>query len=145
MRKKMMANNFTLPITGNCLCKKVNFSISAHPKRIGLCHCKSCQIKSGSDHIAYMAVEKNAVDIKGTVKWFDAIGDSGEAKQHGFCPECGTNLFGKPTHWPHILVVYLGALHQSEQFKPEVNIWMSDALPWESIDNSLEKFDRNPA
>lgn len=137
-------SRITLPIVGSCLCKKVQFNINELPQRVGLCHCKSCQIKSGSDHIAYMVVMKEAVEIHGTVKWFKSIGDSGKTKQHGFCPECGSNLFGKPDHWPHILVVYLGALHHSNDFKPEVNIWMSDALSWSSIDSSLRNFDKNP-
>jgi len=74
----------TLPITGSCLCEKVKFNINELPKRVGLCHCKSCQIKSGADHIAYMVVSKEAVEIHGQVKWFQAIGNSKKTKQHGF-------------------------------------------------------------
>ena len=108
------------------------------------CYCRSCQIKSGSDHLAYIAVDIDAVKITGSVTWYESIGDSGNTKQHGFCDKCGTNLFGKPSFWPHILVVYAGSLNDPVNYKPEVNLWLQDAPLWACIDNKLEMFDKNP-
>lgn len=133
-----------LPIIGRCLCAQISFSIMKEPKRTGLCHCRSCQIKSGSSHIAYMAFEIEAVKITGSVKWYKAVGDSGKFKQHGFCSNCGSNLFAKPDLWSHILVVYAGALDNPETYKPQINIWMQDALAWICLDHKLEGFNKNP-
>ncbi|MBI5448317.1 MAG: GFA family protein, partial [Gammaproteobacteria bacterium] len=94
-----------LPISGRCLCGAISYEISKQPKRTGFCYCRSCQIKSGSDHVAYLAVEIESINISGAIKWYQSIGDSGKTKQHGFCPECGSVLFGKPKLWPLIFVV----------------------------------------
>ena len=142
--RRLQMTKHQLPITGHCLCGDIQFEITQEPLRAGLCHCRSCQIKSGADHIAYIAVAKEAVNIQGESSWFQAVGGSGQSKKHGFCSRCGSNLFGKPQHWPHILVVYIGALDKPNDFKPEVNIWMQDALTWSCIDKNLENFEKNP-
>ena len=79
-----------LPITGQCLCGNVKYSFTQEPKEKGLCYCRSCQRKSGSSHIAYLADKESHVKIMGTVKWYGAVGESGHPKQHGFCSECGS-------------------------------------------------------
>ncbi len=133
-----------LPIIGQCLCQAVKYEISEQPKRVGFCYCRSCQIKSGSGHLAYIAVLINAVKITGPVKWYQSLGDSGKYKQHGFCAECGSVLFGKPELWPHILAVYLGSLESPAEVKIDVNTWLQDMQPWDCCNNDLLSFDKNP-
>ncbi len=133
-----------LPISGQCLCKAVQYKINKQPKRNGLCFCRSCQIKTGSSHIAYLAVESHAVEISGLVKWFESIGESGNAKHHGFCGQCGTNLFGKPTLWPDIIVVYAGSLNNPSDYQPEVIVWTQEKPSWACINKELTTFDQNP-
>lgn len=135
----------TLPITGRCLCQQVAYRIDQLPQRTGLCYCRSCQIKSGSQSIAYLACMADNVEIKGEVKWFTSIGDSGEDKQHGFCPSCGSNLFAKPNCWPHVLVVYAGSLDRPEQYHPAINLWLREAAAWAVIDHELRSFEKNPS
>jgi len=139
-----MSHISTLPITGRCLCGDIKFQITQQPRKMGLCFCRSCQIKSGSDHIAFISVEVDAANIDGPIKWYQAVGDSGKPKRHGFCPNCGTNLFGKPDLWPHILIVYAGALDNPTVYKPAINIWLEDAPAWACVDTNLPKFNKNP-
>lgn len=131
-------------IKGHCLCQKVQYQLHDEPKAVGCCYCKSCQIKSGSDHIVYLAFEKNFVTIDGPVKWYETTGDSGKTKQHGFCSECGSTLFGKPQLWPHIMIVYSGSLLDSSQYEPKINLWVQDAPRWACLNKLLETYDGNP-
>ncbi|KTD32709.1 GFA family protein [Legionella israelensis] len=132
------------PIDGQCLCKKVQYKLHAEPKAVGCCYCKSCQIKSGSDHIVYLAFEHDAVTLEGEIKWYTSIGDSGLLKQHGFCPECGANLFAKPEHWSHLLIVYAGSLIDSSNYAPKTNLCVKDAPKWSCMNESLISFEGNP-
>jgi hypothetical protein len=132
------------PTKGHCLCNQIRYQISSEPKAAGYCYCKSCQIKSGADHIVYLACEADSVQIEGNVKWHQSIGDSNLPKKHGFCPECGSSLFGKPQHWPHLLIVYAGSLVDSSVFTPQTNLWLCDAPSWACIDHTLQSFDKNP-
>lgn len=131
-------------LSGQCLCKKVSYTIEKEPKSAGYCYCKSCQIKSGSDHLVYLACYEPSVTIRGNVKWYVSIGDSGKEKEHGFCPECGSTLFGKPKHWPHLLIVYAGSLSDSSKCQPQANLWLDDAPYWSCIDQALKSFQKNP-
>lgn len=144
----MQNNNRTfemkLPINGACLCRAATYIVDALPKKSGFCFYRSCQINSGSDHIAYLAFEKEAVHVNGQIKWYSAIGDSGQKKAHGFCSVCGSVLFGLPLIWPHIMVIYAGSLEDPKIFQPEVNLWLSEAQPWACIQRSLVCFDKNP-
>lgn len=130
---------------GSCLCKKIQYQIHDKPKACGNCYCKSCQIVSGSDHVVYLACTSKSVEIKGKVKWYSCTGDSCLSKEKGFCPDCATNLFGKPSYWPHLMIVYAGSLHDSSMCQPEVNLWLDEAPKWAKVDPSLKLFDKNPA
>lgn len=133
-----------LPITGHCLCGAVKYDILERPKRTGLCYCNSCQRKSGGNHIAYLAINPDAIKIIGEIKWYQTIGDSGQPKQHGFCPNCGTNLFAKSALWSNIFIVYAGSLDHSNDYSPEINIWLEEAPSWACINQNLPGFKKNP-
>ena len=139
-----MTHIMQLPIKGRCLCEAICYDVNELPKRTGLCYCRSCQIKSGSGHLAYLAFSIDAVNLTGPVKWYQSIGDSGELKQHGFCPECGTILFGKPTFWPQILAIYAGSLDIPSEYNPEINLWVQDAQSWDHVNDELKIFEKNP-
>lgn len=132
-------------LTGHCLCEAISYQISSKPKVTGYCYCKSCQIKSGSDRLVYLACAINTVWIRGPVKWYESMGDSGEPKQHGFCSECGSTLFGKPQHWSHLLIVYAGSLDNSSEILPKKNLWLQDAPSWSCVNHKLESYDQNPS
>lgn len=52
------------------------------------CHCTQCRKTSGH-HVAASSAPRDAVAIKGEVRWFP----SSEIARRGFCAVCGTNLF----------------------------------------------------
>ena len=135
----------TSNINGQCLCQQITYKFQSEPKAVGKCYCKSCQIKSGSDHIVYLACDIDSVIINGPVKWYQSMGDSELPKQHGFCIECGSTLFGKPQHWPNVLIVYAGSLLDSSTYAPETNLWVQDAPKWSCIDDSLKAYSGNPS
>jgi hypothetical protein len=132
------------PFQGQCLCGSIKYIIQSKPKAVGCCYCKSCQVKSGSDHIVYLACEAGSVAIDGSVKWYQSIGDSELPKQHGFCSDCGSTLFGKPQVWPNLLIVYAGSLDDTSTYPPQTNLWLQDAPEWACIDTNLAAFDKNP-
>lgn len=131
-------------VTGRCLCGQIQYEVTVDLRRTGLCYCKSCQIKSGSSHVCYIVAEEDTAIINGPIKWYQSIGNSGLPKQHGFCANCGTNLFGKPELWPGLLVVYAGTLNQLEIYKPNTNIWLDEAPSWVCLNQELKCFNQNP-
>src|ERR1700761_4660170 len=75
--------------TGGCLCGSVRYSYDGEPVFAGICHCRNCQKQAGTAFSVVVAVPKPAFSLAGKLKTYNDTGDSGQAVQRNFCPECG--------------------------------------------------------
>lgn len=132
-----------LPLTGGCLCGTVRYEITELPKRMGLCHCRSCQRATGSAYYPFVATSADALKIQGEFTWYESIGDSGHYVSRGFCSKCGSRLFSKPDVLPELRTVSASSLDNPLIFNPEIAVWVDDALPWHDITRTLPQFDKN--
>jgi hypothetical protein len=67
---------------GQCLCGKVEFTISNEIKTFDSCHCSMCRRWSGGPALS---VEANPEFVK--------VYNSSEWAERGFCNNCGSHLF----------------------------------------------------
>jgi hypothetical protein len=132
-----------LPLTGGCLCGAVRYEIIESPKRMGLCHCRSCQRATGSAYYPFVATSANTLKTQGEFTWYGSIGDSGHKVSRGFCPKCGSMLFGKHDVLTDLRTVSASSLDNPLIFKPEIAVWLENALPWHDITRTLILFDKN--
>jgi hypothetical protein len=51
-----------------------------------------------------------ALKITGAIKYYDKTADSGNMLSRGFCPECGSSLFGKTSAMPELAMITAGSL-----------------------------------
>jgi hypothetical protein len=77
------------------------------------------------------------------VKYYDVTGDSGNVVRRGFCPNCGSRLFGQPAN-PDIISIQAGSLDDPGWFKPQAEIYVASAQPWDYLNPNLPKFDTLP-
>lgn len=80
---------------GSCLCGTVRLDIDGSFERAPeACHCMQCRKQSGH-FLAAVNVRRKALTIHGAeqVRWYQ----SSEKVQRGFCSNCGSTLFWKPT------------------------------------------------
>lgn len=134
----------TGPITGGCMCGAVRFECAVEPMMTGNCHCRDCQRASGGAFCSALALPADALEITGTVKYFDVETDSGNTSSRGFCPECGARLFGKSTGMPGLMTVMAGSMDDPDRFTPGMNIFTASARPWVHMDPALPKFEQMP-
>jgi len=78
------------------------------------------------------------------VKYFEIAGGSGKKARRGFCPQCGSQLFGKPEAMPGLIAVRAGTLNDPSQYHPQVDIFVSRAAPWDYIPPSATTFPEMP-
>ena len=133
-----------LPITGGCLCGLVRYEISAQPLRTANCYCRTCQKSSGAPYLAILIVPEAAFTVSGAYKEFITIAASGNKMHRAFCPECGTSLFVRNSGFPQIRPISAVTLDEPSIYKPEKDIWVSDAQPWVVMNPNLPKFEGNP-
>ena len=62
------------------------------------------------------------------------------SQQARFCPECGSRLFGGITGEGHRITA--SSLDDPTLFRPQFDIFTSDAQPWDHMDPKLPKFEK---
>lgn len=132
-----------IPFTGGCMCGAIRYECSAEPLAMGICHCRDCQRATGSAFAAALIVPRSAMTITGEVKYHGVTGDSGNLVSRGFCPRCGSRLFGTPAN-PDVISIQAGSLDDPSWFKPQAEIYVASAQPWDYLNPDLPKFAKLP-
>jgi len=114
--------------TGGCACGAIRYECSAEPIAMFNCHCRDCQRLSGGPYTAVVYMPAKAVKItKGTPCYYNtpsaALGDN----KRGFCPDCGSRLFGGITDQGHGITA--SSLDDPSLYKPQFDIFTSDGSP----------------
>jgi len=132
------------PFTGGCMCGAVRYECSAEPVMTANCHCRDCQRATGTAYVSVLFVPRTAVKITGEVKYYDVKGDSGNILSRGFCPTCGSRLFGRPAVLPDLMGIMPGSLDDPSSHRPAMDIYTSSAQPWDHMNPELPKFPKGP-
>jgi hypothetical protein len=132
------------PFTGGCMCGAIRYECAAETIFMGNCHCRACQQATGTAFAAAILVPRDAVSIAGDVKYYDVKGGSGNILSRGFCPNCGSRLFGKPAN-PEFLGIMAGSLDDPVGFIPTFDFHVASAQPWDYMNPDLPKFAKSPS
>ena len=78
---------------GGCLCGEVRFQVSGNLEFSAVCHCRYCQLRTGSALGVSVYFQKENVKItQGTLKSYKLINESGKEMDFQFCAACGSTL-----------------------------------------------------
>lgn len=130
--------------SGSCLCGAVRYECSAEPLFMGNCHCRDCQKASGGAYEPTIGLPAAALKITGKVQYYDTRADSGNTLSRGFCPECGSRMFGKAGAMPDLAMISAGSLDDPSQYQPTMDIFTSRAQPWDHMNPAVPKFPQMP-
>src|SRR5215470_8704294 len=97
-------------LNGGCLCGAVRYTSNSAPEFIGVCHCRDCQKYTGSAFGIMVGLPKTALQIRGVVKTFSKLADSGKPILRHFCPECGSSIAVEPSRRPGTIILNAGTL-----------------------------------
>ena len=121
-----------MEVNGACHCGAVVFEARIDPRRVGICHCVDCQISSGSAfRTSVMVKETDFRLIEGEPAVYEKTAESGGQRRLGFCPRCGTHLYGLPPAGEEsIYSVRVGTLAQRAEIRPAVQVWCRSEVSW---------------
>ncbi len=131
--------------SGGCLCGAVRYELAGEPLFSLLCHCRDCQYQSGSAFIAAMRVPAAGFRVtKGEPKLYVRGSDAGNEVSLAFCGECGSPLFIRVSARPDIVGLRVGSLDDPSEFRPEADIFVKSAQPWDHLNPDLPKYQTYP-
>ena len=79
---------------GGCLCGKVRYEVEEAPSRVGVCHCRYCQLRTGSAFgVSVYFPEDKCAKTSGELESYSYITESGNRVKIERCGNCGTSLF----------------------------------------------------
>lgn len=115
---------------GGCLCGHVRYSVSAEPMLTAVCHCRHCQKQCGSAYSIVSAYPEEAFTQTGTTRIFHDVGDSGQAVERHFCPDCGSPIISVVAALPGVVIVKAGTLDGFANVQPVAEVYCANRLSW---------------
>lgn len=130
-------------IEGGCLCGAVRYESDAEPLFAVNCHCRHCQMTSGSTHLPGIGLPAAAFSLTGDVTWYKITNDRGGTSMRSFCPTCGTPIMGQ-IEGEELVFLHAITLDDPSVFTPQMDIFESSAQHFDRFDEALPRFPGMP-
>jgi hypothetical protein len=129
-------------IDGGCHCGLIRYEAEIDPEKVQICHCTDCQTLTGSAYRVTVPAQPGTFKLLGgQPKAYIKTAESGNKREHGFCPECGTPIYATTPTEPRNYGVRVGTVRQRAQLQPKKQNWFRSALSWAL---NIEPLPRNP-
>jgi hypothetical protein len=128
-------------ISGSCFCGLVEYEAELAEAGVGICHCRDCQIFSGSAfRTSGITPQHNFRITKGSPQYFSKVADSGAVRRMVFCGECGTHLCSLPAEEKGgFASIRVASSREFYQMKPVTEIFCASRVPWFSgLEDTVE-------
>ena len=135
----------TTPFTGGCACGAIRYESAAKPAIMLHCHCRDCQRSSGGPFSSFVIVPVGAFKLsQGSPRFHASPSEAGGITRRGFCPDCGSPIVVNSDAAPEFAAIRTASLDDPSRFNPQMDVWTSDAHPWDWMNPGLPKFDKYP-
>ncbi|HEU5245791.1 MAG TPA: GFA family protein [Candidatus Udaeobacter sp.] len=82
--------------------------------------------------------------LQGSLRFHDSPSDAVGKTHRGFCPDCGSPMAVKSDSVSHIIAIRTASLDHPSWFNLQMDVWTSDAHPWDQMIPTLPKFEKYP-
>ena len=131
-----------MKLTGGCLCGAVTVALAQQPVAVNMCHCGSCQKRSGSPFgMAVWLVEADVV-IDGGTRAYEFLSDKGRAVTNRFCPVCGTTVAFSVSINPGLIAIPAGIFADPSCPPPRRSVFEDSRHPWIAVPEGAERLSR---
>ena len=139
--------NMETPFTGGCSCGAIRYECTAEPIMMFKCHCRDCQQATGGGFAPGMLLPRAAFRLtRGQLRYHLTPSIRRGKHQRGFCSECGSRITGGEFEGGDspFIGILAGSLDDPSWFQPQMDIFVSDAQPWDQMDPKIPKFEQYP-
>jgi hypothetical protein len=123
------------------MCGAVRYELGSEPFDCGYCHCRTCQLNSGSPVMVFATVpEGDFVWTRGADKVLSVSSSSFGHRE--FCGECGTSFLMKVDHQPGTVDFSVATLDDPEAAAPGFHIFWESRIGWFEPNDALPRHDK---
>ena len=124
-----------------CCCGQLRLRCDGDPVRVSICHCPSCQRRTGSVLGVQARYPEAATHLEGRAsQWVRQVDDGDEVMFH-FCPVCASTVFWQVKSLTGFTSVAVGAFGDPQFPPPKVSVWEATEHAWVSLPETIEHFD----
>jgi hypothetical protein len=125
--------------SASCSCGQLKVTVTGEPIRISVCHCLSCQQRTGSAFGIQARFPRDHVTLEGHSTQYVRVADSGNTLIFSFCPECGSTVHYRLEHIPDVIAIPVGAFADPQFPAPKFSVYESRGHAWARIDAEIER------
>ncbi len=124
------------------MCGTVRFELISEPFDAGWCHCRTCQLNSGTPAMAFASVKASDWVAKSGMESVRTV-QSSSFSHRAFCGTCGTPLYVKGDHQPETVDFSIATLDEPDAVPPGFHIFWSSKVAWFNPGDDLPKFEKS--
>lgn len=114
----------------SCSCGQLSAQVKGDPVRISICHCLSCQRRSGSAFAEQARFPREDVEVTGVSTQYRKTGDAGSTATFHFCPQCGATVYFEAEGLEAFRTIPVGAFADPAFPAPGVSVYESRKHAW---------------
>jgi len=127
---------------GGCLCGAVRYQLKSAPYDAGWCHCRICQLNSGSPAMAFATVPFADFTFTQGAELVGSVASSATGERR-FCMRCGTPFLMHDRDQPDTVDFSLATLDTPEAVTPGLHIFYASRIAWAEPGDALPRHDRS--
>lgn len=117
-----------LPLRGGCICGALRYEVTGQPLMATLCHCTTCQRRTGSAYSMSLIVRRRDFRLSAGAPLSRPLPtESGRINVQHFCENCLVRTHTEPEAAPDILYVRPGTLDDPGAIAPIAQIFTRSA------------------
>ena len=129
--------------TASCSCGQLSITVHGPTLGAGVCHCLSCQRRTGSVFAA-LAGFAAPFEVTGTATEYTRAGDQGGRATFRFCPVCGSNVFHTGEGQTSEVLVAVGAFADPSFPAPQDSVYDCRRHAWVQLPAGIATFEKDP-
>ena len=118
-----------------CCCGQLVVACQGEPVIVAVCHCPSCQRRTGSTYGVAAFFSRADVQSQGRTRHYTRPSDSGSEVTFHFCPDCGSSVLWEPGRRPDLIAVAVGAFADPTFPAPSQQVFEQYRHHWVKISN----------
>ena len=141
----MSQSAMKVPYQGGCTCGAIRYECVAGPLAMLNCHSRDCQRFTDSPFSPGVVVPSTAFKLtRGALRYHSVSSAMGGHNNRGFCVERGCPIIGQSDSASQFIGIKASSLDDLSWFRPQMDIFTSEAQPWDFMDPNLPKFTEYP-